>query len=219
MEAYLKSSIKLPAKMRSSLAEVQAILSNYPNLKLVGRGSTVKYMIDGNEPGHFFMLSISEEEIVFDTFSTISPLYFLNESLSKFLALLGNISQQCTVDMSNLLPYLIVALSKSHVEELFSGNSARERNGDEAAKLLARRIILLEKELESEIMARRKAEEFLRKAILQLVIRNSGRHSIEELVSSIGLERMQIEGMIEELPSYGYRVIWLDKNTFEVVEA
>ncbi|MGC9156917.1 MAG: hypothetical protein ACP5GD_01880 [Candidatus Micrarchaeia archaeon] len=219
MEAYLKSSIKLPAKMEASLAEVQAILSNYPNLKFVGRGSTLKYMIDGNETGHFFLLSISEEEIVFDIFSTISPLYFLNESLSKLFALLEGISQLCTVDLSNLLPYLIMALSKSHIEERFLSNSGRGCSGGDAARLLARRIILLEKELESERLARRKAEEFLRKAILQLVIRRSSKQSVEDLASAVGLERKQIESMIAELPSYGYRAIWLDKDTFEVVEA
>ena len=219
MEPYLKSSIKLGASMKASLAEVQAVLSNYPNLKCVGRGSVLKYVIDGNEEDHFFLLSISSEEIVFDTFSTISPLYLLNEALYKLLALLGNIAQQCTVDISNLLPYLIVALAKANLGEMFHGNQARERKSDEVAALLARRIIQLEKALEAEGSARSKADELLRRAILQLVTRSSGKQSVEELANSIRIERKQVESVLASLPGYGYRVIWLDKNTFEVVEA
>lgn len=187
---------------------------SYPNAKLLHSGSKNCYLIHANSQDVFYTIELCDKSINFTTYSTISPLYSIKESLLRLLAIAALLSEDYSIEIEGLFPYLIHVLSKSEP-------SAREIHGDNVLNpqvVLSKRIVELlsiNQKLKSDAESLSKT---VASATSQLILSKYSFNSNPKQISSeTGIDPAHITSAISSLKQSGNRLIYNKNGNFDIV--
>ncbi|MGC8547625.1 MAG: hypothetical protein ACP5MC_01310 [Candidatus Micrarchaeia archaeon] len=216
---YLTSRISVKLRLLSSLESIEHKLRNYPGMLLASRGTSLKYVID-QQSDHFYTFEIAKDRAELVIFSRQTPLFYMQEALLRLMNLLL-IVKDCEVEIESIFPYIIAILARQQI----SGILASAPNNRHDAKmqtdvdfLLAKRIkeLLKENTALKQTAAETKAK--LEQITLQLVVASSaGTTSIKELASRTKLSELDLKSAIAQLPKLGYKAVYKNSDSFELV--
>jgi hypothetical protein len=218
LKGSILSRIELKATLSSGLAEVKEALSCYPGLVLKTSKSKLRYEIGGEElADRHYVIEFTDNALVIELYSSVSPLYFINEMLVRLISISSILKDHYTIKFDELVPYLIEALSTQQLGNYLKNFEFRQHvhNGD---IILARRIIELTKEkalLSKDYKIKSaKALVFLQKLIVSAYNYNA---SISLIKATSGAEDVEIKDALKRLPEVGYKIVYSSKDKFNVV--
>lgn len=197
--------IPLQAKLTSTLADLHAVLSNHPGLKMVSDGTAAKYAISSD--GNLYIFTFGRNAIVEEICSAASPVYLMREALLEMLGIAAFVGECYDVCIESIFPYIVSELAGRELHNVVH-NSAKP-NGRDASTVLAKRINLLISEIASLKQALDVSEETIRSMCARLLIIDSQDKpiKIDALAKKYRVSDAMIRSASKLLLGRGYRAI------------
>ncbi|MGC8628949.1 MAG: hypothetical protein ACP5T4_01940 [Candidatus Micrarchaeia archaeon] len=213
-ENYLMSSLRIRL-YGLNLAKACKALENYPRLKLIAKGSILRYAIEEAQD-YFYVFELGRDSLTFTIFSKQTPIYFFNDMLLRVFNILQIID--CNVDLRSVFPYVIFALARQHAAYALSQLPQPKPAQTDVELLLAKRT----KELLNENADLKRSEQNLKDKTasmlaLLVIAYAEGTASRKQLAEKFEVGEDELNTAIELLPKYGYRAVFKTFDTFELV--
>lgn len=215
---YLLSKIPIKAKLSKKLSEVARELGCYPGLRLVKKGTGLKYIIGDDGDDRFYLVEFSRESVSLTINSKISPLSYMQEAVLRLLSLLSLLDGAYQVEISSLYPYLINLLSSyqfSQLKDLGGGSDLGRNNGSEI--VLAKRInSLLRENMEigNQLTDKKRKLDFV---LYKFILARYGNVVDLDLVQKeTQMERKEIENTLKSMEGFGYRAVKIGEGRFSL---
>jgi hypothetical protein len=216
-EGYLLSKLEVKSKLLTSASNMQRKLSAYPNLRQVRHGTVLGYVIEEEPGSHFYSIELDKARASIAIYSKTTPLYFLDEAIMRFLSIMQIVSKDYEIALSDLYPYLAIALSWQRMKDMFKDEPPAERS-ENTDIILSKRIIGLAKENrqlnELYNMMLNKNRRLLHRLI---ILESTNSQSIEAIAKIAEVRRDEVESALRDIRESGYKAVRLSPDRFSLV--
>ncbi len=217
----LLSRIQIRTSLNVGMSKVKKKLDCYPAIVKISDGSSPRYAIrieENPETRHIF--EFNAKYITLETYSKISPLYSLSNSLLKLLAVSAFLSPEYSFYIESLFQYIVVALLNIDSKPLPTIPEKKESVGASRAYLiLAKRINKLREEVIALKAENERIASLTDKLVSEIILFEAGTGSVsaEMLEKKYGISHAHVESAVRLLKSNRYLVTYRSKDVFSVV--
>ncbi len=204
------------ADMTADAGQIREYLSEVKTYKLAAEGQNV--CVTSEEQDRKFIFNLDENRISIELLSNAVLENPKREALLKLFELLSNCRWKYEIRLSEVYAHLSESLIKNQLNHY--SNAIKEMNSNEYSDiLLAKRIIELRKknlELENGYA---KLRNKLYQIAPELIIARSGRGAtVQEIMEYTGLDKLEVQSALNELPDLGYRILPSKGNKLNIVK-
>lgn len=208
---------RLPIKARLKIARkaLLDLLKSYPNLVPISYGKEISYYFDSKQA--IFVFYFSDEYIIHEIYSSISPVYHLRESLLRLLGMLLFLGDAYQVDLQSLSPHLIFELSRKEIDSM---RIDKLDNSTDPYQILSKRIIFLLNDIES-ISAKLEKTQGSLSNIVTILIKSEAQNGIfssKEIAAKYSIDESLVLSSIDMLQKFGYKSIMHGEGRFSLVQ-
>jgi hypothetical protein len=213
-QEHLSSTISITADLLSDMSKARAKLLCYPNIMALP-GNKTEFVIKNNDSPEFYKVELKETKILFTTFSNISPLYSMKDSLLKMISIMEILSEDFTFYFDSIAPYFTNAL-KNHDLKV---SSSTRKSGNQTEVILSKRVISLIKSNGSLLEEVKRVNDMLISVSSELILtRCTSGSNIKAFERETGLSSTQISDVFDLLQVKGYKIIFSKRDEFSVVK-
>jgi len=217
-KGYLMSRIEVNSRVITDMDNVKKKLEVYPNLKRTRCGACLNYILGDEETrDHFYTIEINRTNAAIVIYAKITPVYFLQEALLRFLNIMQIVSKDYEIGVAGIYPYFVLALGGKQINQVEKEEGRSHTENSDI--LLAKRLIQLLNENKTLREAQRTVLNKSRRLLQRLIVLESANSSsVEEIVGRIGLNKEEVASALESMPEIGYRTIYVNSNRFNLVK-
>ena len=206
------------ADMTTNASQIRAYLSEVKAYKLTGKGEGGSICTTLEEEGRKFVFNLDEKCISIELLSNTALENPKREILLMLFEMMSNCRWGYELRMSEIYAHLSEALVKNQLNHY--SNAIKERNSNEYSDiLLSKRIIeLRRKNLELE-NGNAKLQNKLYQIAPELIIARSGKEAtMQEMMEYTGLDKIELQSALNELPDRGYKILPSRGNKLNIVK-
>lgn len=205
------------ADMTANASLIREHLSEIKTYKITGEGSRI--CVTSEEQDRRAIFNLDETSISIELLSNTILENPKREILLKLFELLSNCRWKYEIRLHEIYSHVSESLIKNQLNHY--SNAIKEMNSNEYSDImLAKRIIELRRknlELESGYARLRNK---LYQIAPELIIARSGREAtLQEIMEYTGLDKLEVQSALNELPDLGYRIIPSRGNKLSIVKA
>ncbi len=212
-KSYLSSTIPIKCKLLTSQSALKSTISNYPSCKPLNTKKWPTYLIKENNSEPFYILELRNDKILFTTYSTISPLYSLKDSLLRILSLASVFSDDYVMYIDTILPYMLNFMLKEDYKSYPHYNYSKEPE-----LILSRRIIHLiseNKTLKNTVSSLN--NNLIKSTSALIMAKYSSDSNIKQIEAATGLSSQYVSDILIMIQQNGNRLVYNKKGNFDIV--
>lgn len=210
--------MRASATLLTSLRAVRQSLITYPNLLIVGDGTSIRCVIeDSGAENRFYLVEIKKDCFSIEIHSIDPPLYFINEALLRLISIATLLGKDYKIDLYDILTYFTQALAAQQIND-YSKKFPDLSDQSLPELTLSRRIIGLLHESDTLHAEYGELNDlFLNLLAVYIIARHPSRISVEELSSETKADSVSINEAMRRLQSMGYKAVQTGK-LFDLVK-
>jgi hypothetical protein len=218
---YLLSRIPVNARLLAKPSVLASVLSSYPWLRQLKKGSSLKYAVGEEREDCFYTIEFSKDSVLLTIHSKSSPLYYTQEAMLRILTVFSALEGLYEPDVRSLYPYLINLLASDRFIQLSERLSSEKQDQELGSDIvLAKRINALLSE-KARLMEKLENEKKKSISLLSkfLIIKYGSNIDLEAAAMDTGIEDKEIENTLKQMEEQGYKNIRMGKKKFSLVRA
>jgi hypothetical protein len=211
---YMSSTIPLRCTLVTNISSAKEKISAYPHIKPLHGGKFARYLIKTDNSDLFYTVELGNDVISFTTYSAISPLYSLKDSLLRLISITAILSEDYHVEANSLFPYLLTMLSKLENDR---PQNPQNHNRDPQL-ILSRRIVYLLGENKRLVAGINLTNQNLLSIASDLILsKYYSDSSIKQICTDTGMDEHLAAKALKAIQENGNKLIYKANGNFNIV--